>query len=82
MATSTQAKLSPSEVADAVTAAGGLIGVTAAARLLGIRPPNFKRDVGRHLTELPVEGSASVYLRGEVMALARDRTRRAISNGH
>lgn len=83
----TQEKLLPAEVAEAVRSAGGLIGVTAAARLLGIRAPNFRRDMGLvegmepKITELEVEGSASVYLRGEVQALAK-RRRNARSNGH
>lgn len=47
-----------------------LIGVTASARRLGIKAPNFKRDAVPHLTPVPVEGSADVYFRSEVDALA------------
>lgn len=60
-----------------------LIGVTAAAKLLGIKAPNFRRDAGERLTALPVEGTASVYFRNEVVALARERARhRAKQNGN
>lgn len=54
-----------------------LVGVTAAAKILGIPPSNFRRDAAAHLTAVPVEGSASVYFRSEVQLLARERgTRR------
>lgn len=60
-----------------------LIGVTAAAKLLGIKPPNFKRDAAPHLTLVPVEGSAAVYFRSEVEQLARERAdRHSRANGN
>jgi hypothetical protein len=60
-----------------------LVGVTAAAKLLGIKPPNFKRDAAPRLTRVPVEGSADVYFRSEVERLATERaqTRAARANG-
>lgn len=59
-----------------------LIGVTAAAGVLGIKAPNFRRDAAPHLTEVPVEGSASVYFRSQVQALAEERARkRAAADG-
>lgn len=50
--------------------AGGLVGVKAAAEMLGIATPNFKRYRDR-LTAIPVEGSADVFAKAEVRALAR-----------
>jgi hypothetical protein len=62
-------EVTPAQLVETVEAAGGLIGVNAASRLLGIEPPNFKRYRPR-LTEIPVEGSASVFVQPEVQALA------------
>lgn len=65
--------LSPSEIAVAI-AAEPLISVKAASELLGIPNSNFKRDAAPHLTELPMEGSATkAYFRSEVEELARKR---------
>lgn len=68
------------EIAELLTA-DPLIGVSAAAKLIPVKPPNFKRDVAPHLTRIPVEGSADVYLRSEVEAFARAKAA-ARSNGH
>lgn len=83
MATKTESRLSPAELAVALEAQP-LVGVTAAAKRLGIKPPNFRRDAAPHLTEVPVEGSASVYFRNEVddLAAERQRARSARANGH
>lgn len=67
----TAAKMSPEELAAAIAAAGGLIGVNASARKLGVAAPNFRRYRSR-LTEVPVEGSASVFVTTEVEALANE----------
>jgi hypothetical protein len=74
---------SPSQVIAKRLEAEPLVGVTAAARLLGIKPPNFKRDAAPKLTRVPVEGSADVYFRSEVEALREEReaARAARSNG-
>lgn len=72
MTTETKQKLSLQSLA-ADLKREPLIGVTAAANVLGIKPPNFRRDAAPHLTEVPVEGSASVYFRSEVRELARRR---------
>lgn len=65
----------PAEVAKALAEwavhAGGLIGVSASSKLLGIATPNFRRYRER-LTEVPVEGSAAVFLRREVGAVAEE----------
>lgn len=72
----------PVEVARALAEwavhAGGLIGVSASSRLLGIATPNFRRYRER-LTEIPVEGSAAVFMQREVAAVAEElqATRRA-----
>lgn len=75
MATVTATKLSPAALVDAIKREP-LIGVTAAARMLGIKPPNFNRDAAPHLLAVPVEGSASVYFRSEVRQLAREWARK------
>jgi hypothetical protein len=50
-------------------ATGGLVGSTAAARILGVHKGNFKRH--RHLlTAIPVEDGHDVYARLDVEALA------------
>jgi hypothetical protein len=51
-----------------VTAAQPLVGVKAGAEIIGKATPNFRRYRGR-LIEIPVEGSASVFVRSEVEAL-------------
>lgn len=57
------------ELVEAIGEAGGLIGTNASAKCLGVAAPNFRRYRPR-LTEIPVEGSAAVFLRAEVVALA------------
>jgi hypothetical protein len=60
-----------------------LVGVTAASKLLDIKPPNFKRDAVPRLTRIPVAGSADVYFRSEVEALAVElNAAREARNGH
>lgn len=56
------------ELRETIDDAGGLIGVNASAKLLGIQGPNFRRYRPR-LTEIEVEGSAAVFVRREVEAL-------------
>lgn len=63
--------MAPGELLQAVEDAGGLIGVNASAKMLGVAAPNFKRYRPR-LTEVPVEGSASVFVKAEVEALAAE----------
>ena len=63
-----KAKVSVEDVAEAVKAQP-LVGVNRAAKMLGTHPPNFKRYRDR-LTEIPVEGSAAVFVKSEVAALA------------
>lgn len=63
-----------------------LIGVSAAAKLLGMPPSNFTRDAKPRLIPIPVEGSATVYFRSEVSSLARElqerrRARKAKADG-
>jgi predicted DNA-binding transcriptional regulator AlpA len=50
-----------------------LIGATASAKLLGVQPPHLARlrAQGRMPDPIPVEGSADVYIREEVEALAK-----------
>jgi hypothetical protein len=45
-----------------------LVGVSGAAKILGIVPPNFRRYRDR-LTEIPIEGSASAFVKAEVEEL-------------
>lgn len=54
-----------------------LVGLTAAAKLLGIAPPNVSRlrSQGRMPEGVEVGGAAMVYFRSEVEALARELTR-------
>lgn len=80
--TATRTKFSRAELADAL-GREPLIGVTAGAKLLGIKTPNFKRDAAPHLLAVPVEGSAAVYFRSEVLELAQlwARRRAARANG-
>lgn len=74
-------KVTPAEALDALNAAGGLIGVNASAKRLGIASPNFRRYRDR-LTEVPVEGSASAFFTAEVDALADElRATRAPKDG-
>lgn len=61
----------PAELLAAVNDAGGLIGVNAASKLLGIAAPNFRRYRPR-LTEIPVEGSAAVFPKAEIVTLAEE----------
>lgn len=51
-----------------------LVGLTAAARVLGIKPPNISRlrKQGRMPEGIKVEGSAMVYPRSEVESLAKE----------
>lgn len=51
-----------------------LVGLVAAAKLLGVAPPNVSRlrEQGRMPEGIEVEGSAMVYLRSEVLALAKE----------
>lgn len=73
MAPQNARKLSPVEIVGAVKHEP-LIGVSAAAKLLGIPSSNFKRDAAPHLLSLPIEGSGtSAYFRSEVLALKRHR---------
>lgn len=64
----TNGPLSPEQLAAAI-ARTPLVGVTAASAILGVATPNFKRYRDR-LTPIPVEGSADVFVRAEVEALA------------
>jgi hypothetical protein len=50
------------------------VGLTGAAKILGIAPPNISRlrAAGRMPQGIPVEGSADVYVKSEVVALARE----------
>jgi predicted DNA-binding transcriptional regulator AlpA len=63
-------KMTPTEVRLALRDQP-LIGLTAAARLMGIAPPNVSRlrSQGRMPKGVEVEGSAMVYFRSEVEAL-------------
>lgn len=61
-------KLSPEELAAAI-AAQPLVGVKRASSIIGVAAPNFGRHRAR-LTEIPVEGSSSVFVKSEVEALA------------
>lgn len=56
----------------AVVAAQPLVGLKAAAGILGVKPPNVSRlrDQGRMPAGVPVEGSADVFVRSEVEVLA------------
>ena len=85
MATATaNRKLTPEEM-HAALRKQKLVGLTAAAKILGIAPPNVTRlkTQGRLPQGIPVEGSADVYLREEIVKLgkqlARERGRR---DGH
>lgn len=71
MATATN--LTVDDLAGVLAEREPLIGMTAAAKLLGIKPSNFRRDAEPHLTGIPVQGSAKVYFRNEVEAFARQR---------
>lgn len=56
----------------AAVAAQPLVGLKGAAGILGVKPPNVSRlrTQGRMSAAVPVEGSADVYVRSEVEALA------------
>jgi hypothetical protein len=69
-------KLTPDAIAEALTAEP-LVGTTKASEILGIKPPNFRRDAAPHLTTVTIEGSAAAYFRSQVEALAQDRARRS-----
>jgi hypothetical protein len=77
-------KLKPEEVHKALKKQP-LVGLTGAAKILGIAPPNISRlrAAGRMPQGIPVEGSADVYVKSEVVALARElaRERRRRENG-
>jgi hypothetical protein len=64
-------EVTPAQLVEAVADAGGLVGVNAAARIMRIPPSNFKRYRPR-LTEIRVEGSASVFVRPEVEVIAAE----------
>lgn len=86
IATPDREQLSSSELA-AQLAHEPLMGVSAAARLLGMKAPNFNRDVKPLLPAVPVEGSANVYFRSDVERFAaelreRREAREHRSNGH
>lgn len=51
-----------------------LVGTTAAARILGIKPPHVTRlrEQGRMPEPIDVEGSVDVYVRDEVEDLGRE----------
>lgn len=70
--TRTKQKPKPAEVTveqlAAAVAGQPLVGVTQAAKILGIATPNFRRYRDR-LTEIPVSGSAAVFPVSEVEAL-------------
>jgi len=55
----------------AVLKAQPLVGVKAGSMILGLAPPNFRRYRER-LAEIPVEESASVFVRSQVEGLAAD----------
>lgn len=65
-------KMTPGEIVALIAGLIGLrplVGVKRASQVLGVAAPNF----GRHkpkLTEIEVEGSASVYVKSEVEDLA------------
>lgn len=54
-----------------------LVGATVAARILKVFPPHITRlkSQGRMPTPIPIEGSVDVYLRSDVMALAKELDR-------
>lgn len=54
-----------------------LVGLVAAAKLLGIAAPNVSRlrSQGRMPEGIAVEGAAQVYFRSEVLALAKELER-------
>lgn len=74
-----KAKASPADVHAAV-AAQPLVGANRAAKILGVKPPNFSRYRGR-LTEVPVEGSAAAFVKAEVEALRDDLARERAGRG-
>lgn len=79
MATATEPikrKLKPEEMRAALKKQP-LVGLTAAAKILGMAPPNVNRlrDRGEMPPGIHVEGSADVFLRAEVEALAKRRTK-------
>jgi len=57
----------------AVLAEQPLVGASAAAKILGIPPPNIARlrKQQRLPAPIPVEGTADAYLRSEIEALAK-----------
>lgn len=60
-----------------------LVGLVAAARLLGVRAPNVTRlrQQGRMPEGVPVEGSAMVYLRSEIEVLAGELDKERLARG-
>lgn len=54
-----------------------LIGATAAAGILGVRPPHLARlkEQGRMPEPIPIEGTVDAYLREEVEVLGRELQR-------
>lgn len=60
-----------------------LVGLSAAAKILGILPPNIARyrRQGRMPEGIPVEGSAMVYVRSEVEALGKELLAERIERG-
>lgn len=73
------AKTTPQDV-HAVVAKQPLVGANHAAKMLGIKPPNFSRYRAR-LTEVPVEGSAAVFVKAEVETLRDDLARERAGRG-
>lgn len=60
-----------------------LVGLTAAAKILGIAPPNVSRlrRQNRMPEGIPVEGAAMVYLKVEVEKLAKQLAAERAGNG-
>lgn len=73
-------KVTPEEALKALNDAGGLIGVNASAKRLGVATPNFRRYRPR-LTEVPVEGSASAFFAAEVDQLADELAEQRAGRG-
>lgn len=69
----TRSKATPEELRKAIDDQP-LVGLTGAAKILGKAPPNVSRlrKAGRMPEPIAVEGSAPVYVRSEIEALARE----------
>ena len=68
-------ELDAKHLAATIKVSGGLLGVNASAKALGVPPSNFVRYRDR-LTEIEVEGSAAVFSKVEVGALADELEQR------